>query len=79
MKLPHLLSTTGCLLSPLVASSAFAHEGHGEHRDAVDGALHWFTHLDHLAAIAGLVLAVAFVVKFIGRRRAVRIIQKTDR
>jgi hydrogenase/urease accessory protein HupE len=65
MKLRHLLSTTACSLSSAVA---FAHEGHGDHNDALDGVLHWFTQWDHLAVVVGLGV-FALLISIWSRRR----------
>jgi hydrogenase/urease accessory protein HupE len=60
MRLRHLLSTTACSLSSAVA---LAHEGHGDHEDAIDGVLHWFTQWDHLAVLLLVAAAVAWGVR----------------
>jgi hydrogenase/urease accessory protein HupE len=76
MKLRHLLSTTACSLSSAVV---FAHKGHGDHHDAIDGALHWFTQADHLAVLGCLVAAIVFGARKLLRRRAERYRSNTPR
>jgi hydrogenase/urease accessory protein HupE len=74
MKLRHLLSTTVCSLSSAVA---FAHEGHGDHNDALDGVLHWFTQWDHLAVLAIAVAAMIWGARKLSRSRIERKQNKT--
>ncbi len=76
MKLRHLLSTTVCSFSStlLVAPAAFAHEGHGNHDDVMDGVLHWGRQWDHIAVLA---LAIALLVW--GVRKRVRSHAERDR
>jgi hydrogenase/urease accessory protein HupE len=70
MKLPHLLSTTACSLSSAVA---FAHEGHGDHADALDGVMHWLTQWDHFVVLLLVAAAVGACV------RALLQFNKTDK
>jgi hydrogenase/urease accessory protein HupE len=67
MKLRHLLSTTACSLSSAVA---FAHEGHGDHVDAIDGVMHWFTQWDHVAVLALCAAAIGLGARKLLTRRA---------
>jgi hydrogenase/urease accessory protein HupE len=74
MKLRHLLSTTACSLSSAVA---LAHEGHGNHDDALDGVLHWLIQADHLAVLAIAVAATIWGARKLSRSRIERKQNKT--
>ncbi len=64
MKLLHLLNITACLLSALIASVAYAHDGHGEHGGALAAVLHWFTQWDHLVVIGLVVVGIVFAIRY---------------
>jgi hydrogenase/urease accessory protein HupE len=76
MKLPLLLSITACLFS---SPAAFAHEGHGDHANAFDGVLHWFTRGDHVAVLVLSVAAVLLGARAILRGRAARVQHRAKR